>query len=683
MPESSPADIQFLNELHDIIAKNMANEQFGVTELADAMNMSRSNLLRKVKKSTDLPVNQLIREVRLKRAMELLQNSASNVSEVSHQVGFNSASYFIKCFREYYGFSPGEAARRSAIETPQPLPYRKTNLTKIILFGLVAGVLLLLAIAFYYYKKTAPNPLERSIVVLPFKNESNDSTNIYIINGLMESTLNNLQKIEDLRVLSRTSSEKYRNTAKSIPEMATELNVNYFVEGSGQKIGDQILLNIQLIEGHTDKHVWAKQYRREAKDIFDLQQEIAKNIAEEIQVIIRPEEKQRIEKIPTENLEAYDSFLKGIDLMIKGGDENLEGAIKQFDDAIKKDNSFAHAYACAGIACYYLDIFKSEKTHIDALGNYADKALLYDSKLSESLMAKGMYYLLRREYDKALPHLEKGLEYNPNSVELVGLLADFYTMYQPNTGKYLEFALRGLRLDAGSGDSVSVSNFHLRLANALAQTGFIDKSLEQIEKALEINSNNHFARYLKAFVVYAKKGDLHETKQLLLTEFNKDTTRFDILQDIAKVSFYLKEYDSAYRYYKRFNHLRETFKLEIYRHENLNIGLVYKKAGDPKAKAFIDDYRLYMENDQTAYKDLGLSAYYQTIGEPQKALEHLKRFSKEDNIQYWIILFMRQDPLPGGMNSMPECKKILDEIEAKFWANHRKLKLTLEEKGLL
>src|SRR5690348_8826647 len=131
MPDPSPADKQFLDELHDMIAKNMANEQFGVTELADAMNMSRSNLLRKVKKSTDLPVNQLIREVRLKRAMELLQNSASNVSEVSHQVGFNSTSYFIKCFREFYGFPPGEAAKRSVNEIPQPLPHRKTNKIKI------------------------------------------------------------------------------------------------------------------------------------------------------------------------------------------------------------------------------------------------------------------------------------------------------------------------------------------------------------------------------------------------------------------------------------------------------------------------------------------------------------------------------------------------------------------------
>src|SRR5688572_29925365 len=175
MPES-PADIQFLTELHEVIAKNMANEQFGVTELADAMNMSRSNLLRKVKKSTDLPVNQLIREVRLKRAMELLQNSGSNVSEVSHQVGFNSTSYFIKCFREFYGFPPGEAAKRSVSEIPQPLPHHKTNKLKIILLGsAVLAVVVIVGSILYYNRLSTSQPLERSIVVLPFKNESNDS----------------------------------------------------------------------------------------------------------------------------------------------------------------------------------------------------------------------------------------------------------------------------------------------------------------------------------------------------------------------------------------------------------------------------------------------------------------------------------------------------------------------------
>jgi len=98
----------------------------------------------------------------------------------------------------------------------------------------------------------------KSIAILPFKNDSSDSTNVYFINGLMESVLNNLQKIADLRVVSRTSVEQYRHTVKSIPEIAEELNVAYIIEGSGQKIGDQILLNVQLIDALTDKHIWSR-----------------------------------------------------------------------------------------------------------------------------------------------------------------------------------------------------------------------------------------------------------------------------------------------------------------------------------------------------------------------------------------------------------------------------------------
>lgn len=658
----------------------MANEQFGVTELAEAMNMSRSNLLRKVKKSTNIPVNQLIREARLKRAMELLQNSVSNVSEVSHQVGFNSTSYFIKCFREYYGYPPGEANKRGVTEPVPSTPARTLSWKKVVMIGLAA---VFATIAFQYFRRSEPTPLDRSIVVLPFKNESSDSANVYLINGLMESTLNNLQKIKDLRVLSRTSSEKYRNTNKSIPEMASELEATYFIEGSGQKMGDQILLTIQLIEGPNDKHIWSKQYRRKATDIFALQQEIAKNIAEEIEVAISPEVKQRIDKVPTKNLEAYDSFLKGVDLLNKGGEENLLVALEHFKDAITQDNTFAYAYACAGITCYYLDFFKSEKKHTDELGNYADKALLYDPKLSESLMAKGMYYIQRKEYNQALPHLEKGLEYNPNSAEVIGLLTDFYYMYLPNTGKYLEYALKGLQLDA-SGDSVSRSYLYLRLGNALAQAGFIDQSMEFLDKSLKFNPKNPFSRHLRAFVVYAKNRDLRQVKQTLVTEFNRDTTRFDILQDIGKVAYYLKEYDSSYHYFKRFVRLRETLKLDVYRHENLMIGMAYEKAGEiQKARAFVEDYRQYLETDQTSYKDLGLFGYYDYIGDQDKALEHLRRFAKADNVHYWILLFIRQEPIPGKLSKLPECNKLIDEIEAKFWANHEKLRVTLEEKGLL
>lgn len=683
----SPLDTEFINQLTATIEKNLANEQFGVSELADALNMSRSNLLRKVKKATNLSVSQLINQARLTRGMELLRKGRHNVSEVAHQTGFNSTSYFIKCFREYYGYPPGEVGKRAHEAEPVPVappPSNETN-KKIIL---IAVITLLIGVigwfSFTYWPTKERIDVDKSIAVLPFKNDSNDSTNLYFINGLMESTLNNLQKIKDLRVISRTSVEKYRNNTKTIPELANELNVTYFVEGSGQKIGDRIVLTIQLIDGATDRHLWSRQYRREAKDIFVLQQEISNDIAGEIKAIITPEEKDRIQKIPTNNLAAYDAFLKGVDLLKRGGDANLRQSIVLFDDAISKDNTFALAYACAGMACYYLDMFQAEKTYVEKLGVYADKAVLHDARLAESLMTKGMYYLIRKEYKEALPYLERALEYNPNSTEVLGLLADFYYMNLPNTGKYLEYALKGLKLNANSGDSVTISYFHLRLGNALIQSGFVDQALEHIDKSLEYNPENAFSRHVRAFVLYAKEGDLKHTRKLLQAEFQRDTNRFDILQDIAKVSYYLKEYDTAYKYYKRFNYQRESKKLDAFEYENLMIGRVYELAGETeKAKEFYARYRKYLDNDQTIYKNMGLAVYYCQMNDEAKAIEHLRLFTQEDNIQYWIILFMDKGPELTETEASPEFRKLLQEVERKFWANHEKLKLKLEEQGLL
>ena len=686
MSNASPHDLEFLNQLTARINEHLAEEQFGVSELAGAMNMSRSNLLRKVKKATNLSVSQLISQVRLQRAMELLRTTSLTVSEVSHRVGFNSTSYFIKCFREYYGYPPGEAGKRSAEQTvPVAAPPVKQTRMYWMAGALIVVAVTLASIWFFTNRTSAEKTLvEKSIVVLPFKNDSADSTNVYLINGLMEATLNNLQKIKDLNVLSRTSAEKCRNSNKAIPEIAKELNANYFVEGSGQKMGDRIVLTIQLIDGTTDRHLWSKQYRREANDIFALQQEIANDIAAEIQAVITPAEKNRIEKIPTQNLEAYDAFLKGLDLLRRNGEPNLQQALVHFDEAIAHDNTFALAYACAGMACYYLDLFKAEKKYVDALDNYADKALLYDPTLGEALTAKAMYFLVQKEYTQALPYLEKGLAYNPNSTQLIGLLADYYANYMPNTGKYLEYALRGTRLGAEGTDSVEISYFHLRLGNALIQTGFVDESLKQFDLALTFYPENAYARYIRAFALYAKTGDLKQTRALLVKEFNKDTTRFDILQDIGKVSYYLGEYDTAYVCYQRFNRYRETYKLDVFQHENLLIGKIYDKMGEhEQAQQFYASYRQFLDRTETAYKHLGLVAWYCEENNRDKALEHLRLFAKEDNIQYWIILFLNKAPDKTSIERSAEFQKLSREIEKKFWANHEKLKGKLEEQGLL
>jgi len=684
MGDPTTIENDFLSQLTVIVDKNISNEQFGVSELADEMNMSRSNLLRKVKKLTKLSVSQLINQVRLKRAMELLRKSTFNVSEVSQQVGFSSTSYFIKCFREYYGYPPGEVGKRpeAQVVAVPAYPRTKRNLLILTSVGLVASLALML----FLYKPlpSSESPgIEKSVVVLPFKNESNDSTNVYLINGLMESTLNNLQKIKDLKVISRTSAEKYRNTNKSIPEMARELNANYFIEGSGQKIGDRILLNIQLIEGSTDKHLWANQYRREAKDIFALQQEIAKSIAEEIQAIITPEEAQRIGKNPTDNVEAYDLFLKGREEFYKGKRINLEAAIPIFKKAIEHDREFALAYAEIALIYYYLDLFQAEKKYTTEINSYADKALLFDPKLANSLVAKALYYMHNKEYDLAVSYLEKALEYTPNSILAINHLALIYNNNIPNTTKYLEYALKAVRLEANAQDSATTSINYLRLSDALIQTGFVEEALKYCNKSLDYNPKNFFSKWVKVFILYAKDKDLNRAKQSLLQELKKDTTQLVMVEEIAKVHYLMGDFEGAYPYYKRFLELKDAYHLDIFKNEDLKIGIVLEKIGKKEeAQEFINSFKNYADNDKSIYKHLNLAGYYAYLGDDNKSIEHMKLFSKEENLKYWVLLF-DSDPIVEAVKDHPEFDKVMGDIEKKFWKTHEDIKVTLEEKGLL
>ncbi|MBN2480530.1 MAG: hypothetical protein JXB19_02225 [Bacteroidales bacterium] len=169
---------------------------------------------------------------------------------------------------------------------------------------------------FFIPKQIKPKKqLEKSIAVLPFRNKSIDQENAAFINGLMEKTLNNLQLINDFRVISRTSVEQYLDQIKSIPDIDRELGVNYIVEGSGQKYGNTFSLSVQLIKADKkEDHLWGRSFEqviKEVDDILQIQSEIAEAIANELEANITAEEKQLIDKVPTQNLTALDFYQTG------------------------------------------------------------------------------------------------------------------------------------------------------------------------------------------------------------------------------------------------------------------------------------------------------------------------------------------------------------------------------------
>ena len=677
---------EFIEQAEAIVLDHLSNEQFGVSELAEQMNMSRSNLLRKIKKHTQLSASQFIRQVRLQKGKELLKQTELSISEISYQVGFGNTSYFIKCFRENYGYPPGEVRKGKTDEAKEEVA--PGFLTRYRLPLAVIAVLVVAALIVFLLNKSESDTTiqnqTKSIAVLPFKNMSSDSSNLYFVNGLMESTLNNLQKIKNLRVVSRTSVEKYRNTNKTIAEIADELKVSYLVEGSGQRVGDQVLLNIHLIQASDDTPVWAEQYKHEVVDIFDLQNAVAKKIADAIQAKVTPAELQQIDKKPTENMVAYDYYLQGLVPFQTETKEGLEAAIPFFEKAIAEDPTFALVYAKLAVSYYFLDIYQTKKQYTDLINHYADQALLYDSRSAESLIAKAIYYMQINEFRLAVPYLEKALEYNPNSATVVQILADLYSRVIPDTGKYLKYALQGIQLDIEAKDSVGESYVYLHLANAFIQNGFVDQANKYINLSLDYNPKNFYAPYLKVFIQYAQHQNMEKATNALVAEWKRDTSRLDIIQEVAKFYYFRERYDSAYYFYEKFESIKQENGLNLYPQESLKIGLVYDKMGYHKlAEGYYQAYADYCQNDQSIYQPASLAMQYLHEGKPDLAIEQLQIFATKQNYQYWILLFIEKDPLMRTLRNHPQFDAVIQKIKDNFWENHALLKKSLSDKELI
>ena len=269
--------------------------------------------------------------------------------------------------------------------------------------------------------------LEKTIAVLPFRNLSNDTTQLYFCDGFMAEILNDLQKVKSFTVRSRTSSDQYRDTKKSSIAIGNELNVNYLVEGSVEREGNNLKIWVQLIDSKADKPVWSNDYPSEMKQLFSLQSEIAKDIATELKAILSPEEIKKIEKKPTENPEAYNYYLQGNYYLWRGsGSRDDRTAIELYEKAIGLDPGFALAYT--GIARCLLDQYWSYYDHTEDIKSKSkqaiDKAFEIDPDLPDAHLALGLYYYWGYyKYPEALKQFELVLKDQPKSPEVINYLA--------------------------------------------------------------------------------------------------------------------------------------------------------------------------------------------------------------------------------------------------------------------
>jgi TolB-like protein len=361
--------------------------------------------------------------------------------------------------------------------------------------------------------EAATAPPNKSIAVLPFDNLSRDPDNAYFAEGVQDEILTRLAKVADLKVISRTSTQHFKSTPENLPEIAKQLGVTNILEGSVQKAADQVRVNVQLINAMTDAHIWAETYDRKLTDIFAVESEIAKAIAETLQAKLTGAEKSSIAKAPTANPEAYELYLKGRFFWNKRTGPDLRKAIGYFDQAISKDSNYALAYA--GLADSYLLLpafgAASPQDSIPQAKAAAKHALELDDLLAEA-HASSARILSGYDFafDRSIKEFERAIQLNPNYA-----MAHHWISSGPLTSlaqfdRAIAEGSRAIELDPLS----LVDNVDLGWVYFAARR--YDEAIGQLRKAIEIDSRSYLAHYTLG-EVFQLKGELADA----ITEYRR------------------------------------------------------------------------------------------------------------------------------------------------------------------
>jgi TolB-like protein/class 3 adenylate cyclase/Tfp pilus assembly protein PilF len=278
----------------------------------------------------------------------------------------------------------------------------------------------------------APRPTaiqEKSIAVLPFENLSRDPDNAYFADGIQDEILTRLSKIADLKVISRTSTQHYKSAPENLPEIARLLGVAHILEGSVQKSGEAVRVNVQLIKAANDSHLWADTFDRKLTDIFSVESEVAKAIADQLRAKLTGQEKEVIAAKPTDNTEAYDAYLRGLAYSLKtaGTPGNSLGAQKYLREAVRLDPKFALSWALLSYVDavgYITQALQPTVALREEVRQAAETALALQPNLGEAIVAKGQYhYACLKDYDTAVRYFEQARQFLPNSSRIPESLA--------------------------------------------------------------------------------------------------------------------------------------------------------------------------------------------------------------------------------------------------------------------
>lgn len=390
MAVNLPIEQQFIDRLTEIIVANFSDGSFGVTELAKEMGISHSSLHRKLKSIAQQSISQFIRETRLKRAMELLQLQAGTVAEIAYGVGFGSTTYFSKCFHDYYGYPPGEVRKRYVSDgASNKDPYPIEN----------------------------PEDQIRSLAVLPFDNYTGDESHAFLVFGMHDALISEIGQLKGIRVISKTSALVYSDSEKTIKEIASELNVDAIIEGSVLGADESIRVQLKLIKAFPEEQlIWAQTFEVDMSNILKLYSQVLKNIANEIEIKLSPEQESQHDESREINPDSYKAYLRGKYCLYQLTPEGVKKGMEYLHEAVRIDP--AEPFAYAGLALGYMDLahgpFGPHDAYIKAEAA-ARQALKLDNTIAETHLALGEIYTYALwKFEEGESYLKHAIALNPN-----------------------------------------------------------------------------------------------------------------------------------------------------------------------------------------------------------------------------------------------------------------------------
>jgi len=575
--------------------------------------------------------------------------------------------------------SPGtSSANRSAAEQPATTffaSYRRVPW----MVGVVIGLMVIIGLYIVFLRGNSAATNMKSIAVLPFENLSPDKNNAYFVDGVQDEIQTNLSKIHDLKVIARSSSEKYGNRPSDLHTIGSQLGVATVLEGSVQRAEDQVHINVQLIDVSNDAQIWAQSYSREIKDVFSVETEVAETIASALKAQLLPEEKALVKNNPTNDTKAYDLYLRAGYLLDQYGEgEGGAGTIFECErlcrEAVERDPRFALAWSRMSYAhsISYWNHTNHSSEQIDSARMFAQKALDLQADLPEAHLAMGyVYYWGHRNYASALRDFKQAEEALPNNADVAAAIA-FIHRRQGVWADALEGLTRAAELDPRN------AHWLVEKGATLAALGKYDEAIASADQASAIRPDMQSTITAKSNCL-VRLGHLEEARRIVASIKTKDMTVYYNLSFPAFFADMLShDYDAAQSFlrdapatigYADFVLYRSFLVGEVFdaRGDSAGARKAYKAAADelePLQKSRPDDPDIVGELG-LAYAGMGRSA--EALRDGQKAVD-LMPISKDafDGPHYLIQLAQINARLGRGGEAVEILKKVMSMVSGQF-----------------